>query len=529
MESNPTAIGTLIADNLALFHRPGVLSVRAGYRFIDDWIVDIPAIVVTVSPGSADHGLPEAVAGIPVDVRTASAAKERRLADPTAPGSVGRRTPDGYAVAEFASEWSFASGSAVAAQSAETALSSADDAAPALAAKPQLPYVPATNTPLEPVSGTFTIQLSASPDSAWPTLKPFLAGTTTSLSLAMYDFTSAHILAEVENALTGKSFQLVLDHPSKNPTADQTDEQTVASLRSTLGSPFSQAWALERSDPFATAWIFPSAYHIKVAVRDSSAMWLSSGNLNNSNQPDIDPVNVPADAAAARSGDRDWHVIVDDSALSQTFEAYIHNDFVTASANNAMPAAAVDEQEADLPRLQTPPFAQFFASKTISAPMTLVPLLTPDPGVYVDAVVALIASATTSLYLQFQYIELPPSPTATSAALVRLVTAVIERQKAGIDVKVIMSEFETAGFLEQLQTAGLDVVTNVRLQNNVHNKGIVVDAESVLVSSQNWSSAGVFANRDAGMIIHNAEAAQYFQSLFLHDWDTLTVKKAIQD
>jgi hypothetical protein len=45
---------------------------------------------------------------------------------------------------------------------------------------------------------------------------------------------------------------------------------------------FTQAWALTRTDPDATAWIFPTAYHIKVAVRDRTAFWLSSGNWNNS-------------------------------------------------------------------------------------------------------------------------------------------------------------------------------------------------------------------------------------------------------
>jgi hypothetical protein len=33
-----------------------------------------------------------------------------------------------------------------------------------------------------------------------------------------------------------------------------------------------------------------------------------------------------------------------------------------------------------------------------------------------------------------------------------------------------MSEFETAGYLEQLQSLGIDVVNNVKLQNKVHNK-----------------------------------------------------------
>ena len=123
------------------------------------------------------------------------------------------------------------------------------------------------------------------PDAGWPTLKSFLAGTQSRLTVGMYDFTSAHVLNAVEAALAGKPLALVLDHPAPNPTRDQTDEETAKALRTALGADFSFAWALERADPLAAAWIYPNAYHIKVAVRDGSAFWLSSGNWNNSNQP----------------------------------------------------------------------------------------------------------------------------------------------------------------------------------------------------------------------------------------------------
>ncbi len=105
----------------------------------------------------------------------------------------------------------------------------------------------------------------------------------------------------------------------------------------------------------------------------------------------------------------------------------------------------------------------------------------------------------------------------------------IERQRAGVEVNIIMSQFETAGYLEQLQSLGLDVVHTVKLQNNVHNKGIVVDGRSVLVSSQNWSSAGTLSNRDAGVILHSAEAAAYFDRIFLHDWEHLASRKTAVD
>ena len=41
----------------------------------------------------------------------------------------------------------------------------------------------------------------------------------------------------------------------------------------------------------------------------------------------------------------------------------------------------------------------------------------------------------------------------------------------------------------------------------------------VLGSSANWSGDGVVCNRDAGLIIHNEEIADYYQRVFLDDWN----------
>jgi hypothetical protein len=511
-------IARIIVDHLPQLRAPGVLTVRPGFELSDGWLTRRQAIVVTVETGF-DGSLPTEIEGVPVDVRVASATKRERVLDPRLYAGSGRVAPDTGAVPEFDSELDLTGASEA---------SALESVSVPRALKPNLPYEPPPGASLAPVTGTFSIRLSASPDSGWPTLKPFLAATTKTLTVGLYDFTSTHILAEVESALAGKEFSLTLDHPAKNPTADQTDEQTVAALKTALGSGFDQAWALERMDPLATAWIFPTAYHIKVAVQDSSRLWLSSGNWNNSNQPDIDPVVNPGDATAARTRDRDWHVVIDDAGLATTFEAFLKNDHATAKQHNASPAAQFDAAVLQ-PNATTPPFAQFFAATTVTAAMTITPLLTPDAGVYTAAVKALIDGATTSLHLQFQYIELPKTASAASQAFAELVDAVIARQKAGVDVKIIMSQYETAGYLEQLQTAGLDVVTSVKLQNNVHNKGIVVDSRSVLVSSQNWSTAGTLSNRDAGVIIDNAEVAAYYDRLFQHDWDHLAAQQVAND
>lgn len=73
------------------------------------------------------------------------------------------------------------------------------------------------------------------------------------------------------------------------------------------------------------------------------------------------------------------------------------------------------------------------------------------------------------------------------------------------------------GGLEALQAAGVDL-NNVKIQNNVHNKGFVFDHKKVVVSSMNWSAEGVLNNRDAGVVIDNATAAGYYEKILLDDW-----------
>ena len=519
-------LSAVIDENMAAFDKPGVLSVRPGYKVTRDWLTSTPSIVVTVrhkvAQPSAGEMLPSEVGGVPVDVRQASPAKALELEDPQKYAAGLRLAPNLGSVPHFPDERTLTGVHPAAVASAHAQL--------AAVAKPELTYSGPAGVTLGPVEAQATITLSASPDTGWPVLKAFLAGTTQTLTVGLYDFTSAHVLQAVTDSLTGKQLNLVLDHPGKNPTADQTDATTVSELRQALGQDFTQAWALTRTDPDATAWIYPTAYHIKVAVRDHSVFWLSSGNWNNSNQPDIDPVNVPADADQARHRDRDWHVVVEQPELAGVFEDYISNDLQIAAAHNQPPQAAGQPlTPPDLGSTETPAFAQFFPPATVSGVIKIAPLLTPDPGVYAGAVKDLIASATQTLYMQFQYIEPPKAGVTSAQPFSDLISAVVDRQRHGVEVKIIMSEFETAGYLEQLQAMGLDVVSNVKIQKNVHNKGIVVDGATVLVSSQNWSADGTLFNRDAGVIIYHQDAAQYFQQVFLHDWAHLAAAKTASD
>jgi phosphatidylserine/phosphatidylglycerophosphate/cardiolipin synthase-like enzyme len=275
-----------------------------------------------------------------------------------------------------------------------------------------------------------------------------------------------------------------------------------------------------------TAWIFPTAYHIKVAVRDSKSVWLSSGNWNNSNQPDMDPINnpQPGDQALARKSDRDWHVVMDNEDLAAQYEMYLkHDNDVAQSMAPGGPGTFAVEAPEMMPPFELeaePVMFQFHAPLVLTyAPATITPLLTPDKGVYQGAMLELINSAQQKLYIQLQYIH--PSDKDEDAAFTQLVDAVAQKIQDGVDVRIICSQFQVSNnWLDRLQSAGIDL-DHVKIQNGVHNKGFVVDSKRVALGSQNWSGDGVLRNRDASVLIDNAQAAAYYEQIFLHDWDNV--------
>jgi cardiolipin synthase A/B len=55
----------------------------------------------------------------------------------------------------------------------------------------------------------------------------------------------------------------------------------------------------------------------------------------------------------------------------------------------------------------------------------------------------------------------------------------------------------------------------------IHNKGVIVDDERVLVSSINWNSNSPNFNREAGVIIDHPGVARYFREVFDDDWNPI--------
>ena len=154
-------------------------------------------------------------------------------------------------------------------------------------------------------------------------------------------------------------------------------------------------------------------------------------------------------------------------------------------------------------------------------------MLTPDN--YAEHVLALVRGARRSICFQNQYISL--STRENDEKFLALVDAL--RDKIGrVKVRIILRRLPgSRKVLEALQARGFPMKVGddpvIKFQSNCHNKGIIVNSRVVLLGSHNWSSPGTTGNRDASLIIDDAEVAGYYARIFDQDWRLLAREKVI--
>lgn len=386
-----------------------------------------------------------------------------------------------------------------------------------------------TYTPIEgnPIDAEFVVSTPmlchVGPDAGWPVLKPFIEGTRKTLTVAMYDFNADYIAKTFIDSVRASDIKVTLTWDD-GMTAPET--QIRNSIREKLGANL-DGWIVQ----CGAGRRFASAYHEKVAVRDATAFWLSSGNWSLRSQPDIDPLGEPPSAKGMYGkGNREWHIIVEDETLARLFQQYIEHDRDGSKEEAAAGDGGAVLDVAELPRFPDlfVPLAElavdFAAPPAPVAPAALpttrrdvkvVPVLTPDN--YLKRINELLRRATRKLYLQYAYINYSADDSDREFAEMLGTLADLSYQPR-MDLRIIVGSGGATDKIRKLVEAGFNEKV-FRAQRNVHNKGIVVDGEWVLVSSANWSSDGVLRNRDAGLIIHDDEIAAYYEGVFLADWN----------
>jgi V8-like Glu-specific endopeptidase len=496
--------------------RADILEVRSGYLWQDGRMTDRPAVVVVVDPNVSlesddpyeELNIPRAIEGTPVDVTVGGPSALLRAAE--------RRG-----------------------QLAAEALSLADLFQERV---PDITYEEPEGLTLEEVVEPMEVTCHVSPDDGWPVLRDFLGRAEKSLTLGMFDLSAPHIVKKLNVLGEGPNFrfnlaiQRGLAGGNQALTGEKKDdipeERVVENLREIMEDRFRQAYV----DVTGGDRTFASAYHIKVAVRDGQEVWLSSGNMQSTNQPDVQPAADGEETfEPLQRFNREWHVVIKNKTLANTFEKYLLHDLKTAEENPAEPPSPSHELfvpkawlEPEMDFLEQGGQARYFARKVFArrtnAPVRVQPLLTPDN--YLDHVIRLVRSAQNKLFIQNQSLKLLDPVENNEDEFLELWTAIRERQDAGVDLRMIFrvisfDEDEARAIKDRLVKFGFKRDA-IRVQERCHTKGVIVDSKVVLLGSHNWTNQGTIANRDASLIFQHPAMARYYERIFLFDWETLT-------
>ena len=475
---------------------PGVISVRPGYRFKRGWITNERVIVVEVKEklslpelrASGVPALPPHVAGVGVDVRTAALPDQlealgidlETLEAPPHPGS----------------------------------------------------YREPSHLRLTRVRERMKAVFHASPDSGFPNLRAFLGRVQHSLTATMFEWEPNHISDAIADVISGGGGSL------KMVTQRAGTAAAVEDMKARLGGRFDHVFA-----SVGAGRLFPHAYHIKVASRDGKEFWLSSGNWKDSNQADIDPAGENSTSIQPlRQHNREWHVIIENATLAKLFADYIEFDFSEAkrvpleeALEVALPDVFVPE-EVFAEALERRVTVRYFDPLPLDRELDVQPLLTPDRDsrgrrIFMVHALDMIAKATRRIYVENQSFNLLDE---NADEFEEFFTRLKGKQDSGLDVRIIFRDAREFGrdartsqqrLLERIKDFGFDT-DFIKLQRHCHTKGIIIDAQEVMLGSHNLTNEGSLFNRDASLRVRDAEVAKYFEQIFLFDWEVLATQEA---
>jgi cardiolipin synthase A/B len=252
--------------------------------------------------------------------------------------------------------------------------------------------------------------------------------------------------------------------------------------------------------------------HAKYAVIDGKGAILTSENFKSSGFP---PTGM--------RGNRGWGVYLEDTPLSQYFEAVYLSDI---SGISTVPIAGTPGA------LESPvsvPYTVEFSPRRFSD-TTVTPVIAPDTSYLI---LDLLNNAQETIDIEQAYIT-----NESAFTLNPYLGAAINASRRGVHVRVLLDAYwynvedekdndEMVALINRIAaTEGIPLEGRCAdLESNnlekIHNKGAIVDNRSVLVSSINWNSNSPNFNREAGVIIEDTAVAGYFKDVFDDDWQPI--------
>ena len=362
-----------------------------------------------------------------------------------------------------------------------------------------------------------------SPDSTYAVTKRLIDAATKSIEIGIYDFTAEYVKTLLLNALSRKVKVTVMLDVESVAGEDRLFQELIDMGVQGVPAP---ACTSKKAHFF-------SSCHEKFIVIDRTWTLVQSGNYSNNSIP----LNEKDGGDPQRfvKGNRDSGLAIKSKSMARFFAKVLRSDIAleldTPESELAVPPPAPEALWVEAAPKLIP--KKLFPSKAfkLTAPLKVQPVLSPDN--YMDVIPDVLRSAKKSILIEQQYIR---ADEEQIGALLRAVRAAMDLQPA-LDVRIVLGKiFGAAQIVDEQRnldllksTYGLALGKNVRYIDtkrfvHCHNKMIVIDGETVLVSSQNWSNFAVTKNREAGLLLTHKGIGKYFSTVFENDWETALTK-----
>ncbi len=365
----------------------------------------------------------------------------------------------------------------------------------------------------------------AAPDGALRQLTDWIDSAQSSLHIHMYQLTS-HTIADnlIDAADRGVDITIVLEDNPYTDAEERIESRGIAWELWNAG--ITVLWFGETSnDDMSRPYRF---IHSKIAVKDGNSVWVGSGNWKDSSFP-----------RNYNSGNVDWGVFVD----SITFASNILSTLAWDEETNHVHITAYDPNDSShgkpsandgwygLVATDTVHNEPTIPANSIEGEFTIQTLICPLNCV--ENLVESIDSADTSIDLSLQYLDLDweygwgESP---------IIAALAKAATRGVKIRLIMNAYyldsneEVQEALDLFnenwnRTSGHDT-TAIAMSTGegitkLHNKGMIIDGEKVLVSSINWGSSSIMQTKEVGVLIENDNLANWFSNRWNTDWERL--------
>ncbi len=359
----------------------------------------------------------------------------------------------------------------------------------------------------------------ASPDSTYAVTKRLIDSATKSILIGIYDFTAAHMKTLLLNAMSrGVKVTLMLDVESAGAEADLFNGLIAVGVEGVRAP----ACTSRRAHFF-------SSCHEKFIVIDGTWTLVQSGNYSNNSIPLNE--DDGGDPEHFVRGNRDTGLAVKSEPMARFFTKLLRSDIalelnaIAPEEVQLLPAAQALWVEAAPQRIPK----TLFPSKRFkfTSSLSVQPVLSPDN--YMTLIPEVLRAAGRSILIEQQYIR------GSQPEIARLLAAMREAMDANpaLDVRIVLGKVfgpdeakkERANATLLKQKYGLALDQNLRYIDtsrfvHCHNKLVIVDGATVLVSSQNWSDSAVSKNREAGLLLTHKGIAKYFTDIFEGDWET---------